>query len=183
MQEGRRLGSAQKPGQLELPAGRIEQILAPHHHGDALPPVVHDDRKLIRPVARTIAREQIAALRGRLLRLLAQAQIGEVFDGCIEPDAKTDARFFRQTLRGTGTGIRLARDVGARTLARVDETACAQRVERVFVDRAAFALAHHEAIVRKSQPREVFENGGVELRAAALPIVIFDPQQHAAACA
>ena len=54
--------AADQPGELNLAAGRIEQILAANDEVHVLQPVVDDDRELIRPVAMSIADEQIAAL-------------------------------------------------------------------------------------------------------------------------
>ena len=75
MEELRRLGSAEKPCQLDLAAGRVEQILAANHNRHALQPVVDDDRKLIGPVSMAIADEEVAALFGRSLLLRAETKI------------------------------------------------------------------------------------------------------------
>ena len=54
--------AADQPGELNLAAGRIEQILAANDEVHVLQPVIDDDGELIRPVAMPIADEQIAAL-------------------------------------------------------------------------------------------------------------------------
>ena len=52
----------EQSGELNLPAGRIEEILAAYDKVHVLQPVVHDDGELIGPVTLSIANEQIAAL-------------------------------------------------------------------------------------------------------------------------
>jgi len=69
VQERRRLRAAQQSRQLNLTAGRCEQIDAADHQVHSLDVIVHGRGELIGPVAVAIAREQIAALLGRPLLL------------------------------------------------------------------------------------------------------------------
>ena len=62
MKKRRRLSPAEQAGELNLTAGRIEQVLTANDEIHALQPVIDDDGKLIRPVAVPIADEQISTL-------------------------------------------------------------------------------------------------------------------------
>ena len=62
MEKRRRFMTSEQAGELDLASGRFQQIVAPDHEGDTLPPVVDDRGELIRPVALPIADQQIAAL-------------------------------------------------------------------------------------------------------------------------
>jgi hypothetical protein len=62
MEECRWMLAAEQAGELNLPAGRIEEILAAYDEVHLLQPVIDDDGELIGPVAVSIANEQIAAL-------------------------------------------------------------------------------------------------------------------------
>ncbi len=85
MQECRRLRSSEKPCQLDLAAGRVEQILTANDDRHALQPVIDDDRKLIGPVSMAIASEEVAALFGRSLLLRAEPKVAETFYCGFEP--------------------------------------------------------------------------------------------------
>ena len=58
---GRRF-STEQPRQLDLPAGRREQIVAAHDQRDALPNVVDRGGELIGPKPVTVAHEEVSAL-------------------------------------------------------------------------------------------------------------------------
>ena len=53
-------------------------------------------------------------------------------------------------------------------------------MQRLAINRIAFTLPHRRTVSNESQPRQIFEQRGLVLGAAALPIVILDPQQHLA---
>ena len=68
VEKQRRIQPAQEPGQLKLPAGRLQQIHPSDDMSDALKPVVDDNGELIRPVAVPVAEQHVSALlRGPLL--------------------------------------------------------------------------------------------------------------------
>ena len=92
MQKHRWLAAPQQPGELYLPARRVEQILAAHDKGYVLLPVVNRRRELVRPVAFAILREQIAALHRRLLLLPPEPQVVEPLEGVFQADADPEAR-------------------------------------------------------------------------------------------
>jgi hypothetical protein len=89
MKKHRRLSAPEQPPQLNLPPRRLQQIFASYDMRDPLQPVVDDSGKLIRPVATTIADEQIAALLGWPLLLRPYTKIVEELDARIEayPDS------------------------------------------------------------------------------------------------
>jgi uncharacterized membrane protein len=53
--------------------------------------------------------------------------------------------------------------------------------DRILIHVRFVALAYGTGVWFEPEPREVFEESGVELRAAAQPVVIFDAEQDAAA--
>ena len=67
----------EQPAELELAAGRGEEVLAPDDQVDPLVEVVHHHRELVGPVAVAVAQEQVAALLGRDLAPLAEEQVVE----------------------------------------------------------------------------------------------------------
>ena len=179
MKKCRRTLAAEQTGKLDLAAGRIEQILAAYDEIHVLQPVVDDDGELIRPVAVPIADEQIAALFGGPLLLRPEPKIVEPLDRGIQPDPDTQRRRTRQIpCRGRFRDNGPAPTSVARALARVRQSALAQIIERALVHRAALALPGQLPIGREPEPREVFEQRRLELRAASSAIVIFDAQQH-----
>ena len=98
MKKCRRLLTAKQAGELNLAAGRIEQIVTAYDEVDALQPVIDDDRKLIRPVAMPIADEQITALFEGLLLLRPEPKVVEPLDawnpasrGRRDPPTRADA--------------------------------------------------------------------------------------------
>ena len=69
-----------EPREPELPPGGVQQIDAADHVGHTLEVIVHRHRKLIRPVAMSIAQQHIAALFRWALLLRAETEIVESFD-------------------------------------------------------------------------------------------------------
>ena len=69
MKERRRRSTPKQARKLELTPRRVEQIFTANHDRDILPPVIHHDRELIRPVPVPVSREQISALLRRCLLL------------------------------------------------------------------------------------------------------------------
>src|SRR5947209_8085790 len=97
MQELRRLVAAEQARELDLAAGRLQQILAADNERDALDDVVDGRGTLIHPVPVAIANQQIAALVGRPLLLRPETEIHESLDRRLEPHAQPDAGAFRDT--------------------------------------------------------------------------------------
>jgi hypothetical protein len=52
--------SPEQAGQLDLAAGRIDQVLTADDEIHSLPPVIDDDRKLIRSVAMAVAEKYVS---------------------------------------------------------------------------------------------------------------------------
>lgn len=143
--------------------------------------VVDGRRELIAPVAVAIANDEVAALFVGFLLLRSASKIDEAFDRRLEADAQGDALAFHDSATAAGAWITAGRYLAARTRTRVDQLLEAQMLECTFVDRAALALADWRSVRRESEPREIFEEGRFVFRATALPIVILDPQEDAAA--
>jgi hypothetical protein len=80
MKKRRWMPAPEQSCELNLPAGRVEQILAAYDEVHVLQPVIDDDGELIGPVAVSIADQQIAALFGGLLLLPPKPEIVEPFD-------------------------------------------------------------------------------------------------------
>jgi hypothetical protein len=193
VKERRRLGTSEETRQLNLAAGRFQEIVAADDQVHALDPVIDDRCEVIRPVAGAIPHQQIAALIQRLLRLRTMAPIVEPLQGRLQPDSEAQAGRLRQALVGARAGIsELVRD-GLKTVpyisdicrylssgaaARVDETAAAQLIERRFIQAGAIALPYERSVSDEPEPREIFEDPRFEGRPAAVPIVILDAQQH-----
>ena len=108
----RRIAPAEQPRELDLAAGRGEEVVAADHQRHALHVIVNRRRELIGPVAVAILDEQIAALLRGLLRLLTVAQIDESFDGRLEPHAHADAGTFREPAVATRARISEFRSPG-----------------------------------------------------------------------
>src|SRR6266496_1384901 len=105
MQELRRFSAAQEACELNLPAGRFQEVVAANHVGHALNVVVHGDRELIRPVPLAIADQQIAALlRGPLL-LRSVPEVDEALHRWLESHAESDPRRLRDPAIAAGARI------------------------------------------------------------------------------
>ena len=62
MKKRRRPLAAEQPSEANLASSRGQQVHAAHDEIDALLPIVHRDRVLIRPVAKSIPYEHVTAL-------------------------------------------------------------------------------------------------------------------------
>ena len=105
MHEGGGNGTAEQPRELNLAAGRRQQIHAADDDIDVLTPVIDRDRELIGPVAEPIANQQVAALPGRRLRLSPEQRIVEHLDGVWQTDPPADTAGQRQAAIAAGTRI------------------------------------------------------------------------------
>src|SRR5262245_56555011 len=105
MEEPRRHGASEQTRELKLAAGRVEQVVAADDQRDVLHEVVDSRGELIRPVAVTIADDQVAALLGRALLLRTVTEIIESLHRRLEPHAQTAARGLRQPAAAAGAGI------------------------------------------------------------------------------
>ena len=166
--------AADQPGDLNLAAGRIEQILSSNDEVHVLQPVIDDDRELIGPVAVSIADEQIAALFGGLLLLPPKPEIVEQFERRLKSQTDTKVRRLPQPFVAAGSWIAARPDLRARALASVRQSACAQLVERALVHRTALALPGQLSIGCETEPRQIFEQRRLELWSASGAIVIFN---------
>lgn len=202
VKEPRWRSAPEHPRQSYLSARGREEILATDHEIDALFDVVDDDGELIGPVSTAVAREEVAALVVRVLRHGPKAKIVEVLGeaGCHENAAcRRDVRIDLACAAGAGIsefrGVRRTRrcacDIDPRTAAGVGQTARVQLREASLVARGVVTLslarltgaesggAH--AIWHQSQPVEIVEERLFVLGPTAAPIMIFHPQEHAAA--
>src|SRR5262249_54369489 len=105
MEKLRRLSTPEEPRELNLAAGRCQQVVAPDDERHTLYMVVNGCGELVRPVAFAIADEQIATLLRRPLLLWTVTQVDEALDARLEPDADADARPLVQPEIATDAGI------------------------------------------------------------------------------
>src|SRR5262245_51643540 len=180
-----RLDAPEQPRQLDLTAGRCQQVVAADDERHLLDVVVHGRSKLVGPVSFTIFDQEIAALRRWPLLLRAVTKIDEPFDGRLEPDAQSRAGLFgqpalaaRTRIAELGGGIQMwgrpfrppagilkgclytshglcGGDLRARAVACVHKSAAPKPVEGLLVDIAALALADQRSIGLEPEPREV----------------------------
>ena len=94
----RRLRPAEQPRELDLTSCGIKQIFASNDVGDALQPVIDHSRKVVRPVATSIAQKEIAALIRRTLFLRSQAEVVKTLHGGSELHTNAGTRCFGQSL-------------------------------------------------------------------------------------
>jgi hypothetical protein len=142
-----------------------------------LQPVIHDNGKLIRPVAMAITDEEVAALFGRTLLLRAQTKVREMLCRWVESHAETQPKPFSQLFVRTSPRISVGTDTRPRALAGINETLLAQPLQRALVNVASVALSYERLVCRESQPLEIFQERSFELGPAARSIVILNPQQ------
>ena len=179
MPEPRRRDTAEQPRQTDLPACRRQQINTANHVGDELQMIVYRHRELIRPVAESIAHQQIAALQVGILFLRAKQLIEETLGTGIHAHAPADAIGQGDVFLATRVWIEFAVNLCPRACASVDQLAIDQRLQGLSIDRIAFALADQGPVVNKAEPREIVEDRLFVFGLRSLSIVILDPQQDA----
>src|SRR5262245_7704098 len=103
--EARWRRSAQKAGETDLPSRGFEQVNATNYIGDILVRIVHRHGKLIRPVAQSIAQQQVAALFAWFLHTLAQQPIDEALFSGIDPQSPSHPVFERNALIATSARV------------------------------------------------------------------------------
>src|SRR5690606_29036415 len=183
MQEGGRRLGAEQARQMHLAAGRVEQVFAANHVRDALREVVDRHGELIGPEPMAVADEDVAALpRGRL-HLGTEPAVAEVFVAGLDADANAETRTNGQSLVAARSRIHTCARSGrgevlARTVATIDEFACLQAGERVFVNGGAVALPGR-LVGDEAQPCQIFAERAFVLGTASLAVVILDAQHHA----
>jgi transcription termination factor Rho len=84
MKERGRRSATEEPRDLDLTAGRSQQVDPSNHIVDLLTPVVDGNRELIGPVAVPIAKQHIAALLKGILTLQPEARILKLLDAWID---------------------------------------------------------------------------------------------------
>jgi len=171
-----------------LAAGRAQQVLAPDDQGDPLPGVVHRHAELIGPVPGGVAEQQITALAGRSMLLLAEPDIVES-DGFVtqhDPNSGGFARGYAARTAGPGItkllsigrlGPGPADDVGPGAPAAVNPGGTMQPVEGFAVHLGIVALAAFPVGV-EAEPFELVPDGPLVLGTAAPPVVVLDPKQY-----
>jgi hypothetical protein len=203
MEEYRRPIASEEARDADLPAGRGQQIDAADHEVNPLTPVVHRHRKLIGPVAMTIAQQNVARLLRRILTLHAEPRVLECLRARLDaqpPPIAVDEReiplaavprVMKLSRFGSITRRRRCEQRPPRAVAGIDETLRSKDLERVAIDALAVALS---AIARPgakgisgadigpvAQPVEVIQDARLVLAPRSLAIVVLDPQQHLAA--
>ena len=131
-----------------------------------------------------VPEEQIAALCGRRLFLIAEQEVAEALRLRTELDANAPFADLAQTAHPASAGIPFAADGGPGAVARVDMLSFFQRVERIGVDCWRVALSHERAaalIGLESQPGEILEERDFVLGPAPDAIMIFEPQDDSTA--
>ena len=103
--EGRRTVTAKEARDADLPAGRRQQIDSANDHIDFLSPVIHRDRKLVGPVAVSIANQYIAALLCRVLLLDPEHAVLKFLNAGIHPQTPAVAVDEWMMLVAAGSGI------------------------------------------------------------------------------
>ena len=71
--------TAEHTCEADLPSGRGEQVLPPYDQIHILLQVVHCHRELVGPVAQPILEQHVSALGARILLLLSEQHVGELF--------------------------------------------------------------------------------------------------------
>ncbi len=195
MEERRRLGAAEQACEANLTSGRRQKIFTSDDEIDLLFPVVHGHAQLIRPVAMSIADQEVATLLGRILRLRTQALIDEVLDPWIHPHAPPHPVRERDTTIPAPAAVAELRLIDRRSvgnlapgaIAGVDETLRVKGIDGGTIQRVAIRLAAHAAarskrsrrkdVRTKIEPVEVVQDSGFVLGTASRAIVILEAKQ------
>ena len=180
VQEPRRFGASEQPGQGDLTARGFEQIFAPNDVRDAVIEIIDRRGELIRPVAFPIADEKIAALLRRPLLLWTAAQIDETFDRRIQSYAQAHARCVGESAIATCSCVAKLANLAPGTRTRVNQSLRAQVLEGALVRVRSRALSNRWTVGGEPEPREVFENGIFINFSTALYVMIFDAEKNAA---
>ena len=202
MEESRRFGAAEQACEANLTSGRRQKIFTSDDEIDLLFPVVHGHAQLIRPVATSIAEQEVATLLERILRLRTQALIDEPLDPRINPHAPPHPVRERDATITAPAGVAKLglidrRSVGNLTpgaIAAVDETPRVKGVDGGTIQRVAIRLparatarskrSRRKDVWTKIEPVEVVQDSAFVLRTASRAIVILDPKQDpTVACA
>src|SRR5690349_3533828 len=115
---------AEHSGELDLPAGRRQQIETADDEIHVVAHVVDGDRELVRPVAVAVLEEEIAALVGWRLHDLAEGLVHETLRLLVQFDANTSAprdlitRF--EAPAATRPGIPFSSELFSRAVACID---------------------------------------------------------------
>ena len=195
MEESRWLGAAEQACEANLTSGRRQKIFTSDDEIDLLFPVVHGHAQLIRPVAMSIADQEVATLLGRILRLRTQALIDEALDPRIHPHAPPHPVRERDTTIPAPTAVAELRLIDRRSvgnlapgaIAAVDETLRVKGVDGGTIQRVAIRLparatarskrSRRKEVRTKIEPVEVVQDSGFVLGTASRAIVILDAQQ------
>ena len=181
MQEDRRRRPAQQPAKCQLPTRRIEQVGAPYDEIHSLTQIVHHHGELVGPVAQPVPKQEIAALRRRLLRLRAEEPILEPFDPGtqLHPDSAAAAR--REPAGAASSGIGPGAELLPGAVADVDVVGRREGREVLGIDRSVVALAHRPHVGFEPQPGQVLQQRAVVCWAHPSPVVVLDPEENPSA--
>src|ERR1051326_5731739 len=105
LEESRWILASEQPRDLDLAAGRREEVVAANDERHSLHEIVDGRGELIRPVAFAVADDDVAALRRRLLLLRTVPQIVESLDRVVEPHAQGDAAVVHDPTRPASTRV------------------------------------------------------------------------------
>ena len=135
-------------------------------------------------MAVSIPEQQIPALLRGCLYDRAGQQIETVHGLGLEPDADASPGSVTQSAGAAAPGVALTADVGPGTVAGVDAMRAPQLVERVAIDLGRVALSRDRSsalVGLESEPVEIVEDGVFVCAPAANVVMIFEPEDHAAA--
>ena len=172
-----RRGKAKRALQQDLPRGRIEQVGAAHHVGDALRGVVDHHRELVGPVA-------VGTLEHEVADLFADVLAHAPLDRIVEAECGGGRHAQPEGRRGAhGAGNALAMDaavvgeVAAAAVAGKSGARCEQAVECGLIDVATFALAQHRAVGMQSERRQRAQLLPGGARDLTRRVEVLDPHQ------
>ena len=154
-----------------------------NHEVDVLPPVVHRDGELVRPVAIAIAQQQVAALARRGLLLWADSRSSKRSTPARSRRAALGPAARRACECGTARGSARSRCLCGNSRTR-RRGGVAQLLERTLVCSRLIALPQQRLaplVGGEAEPVEILEERGFVLGPAADPIVILDAQEHLSA--
>src|SRR5262245_22599113 len=94
--EARWQRTSEEARESDLTSRGFEQVHAANDVGDALVEIIDRHGKLVGPVSQSVAQQQVAALRLRILHLLSAKPILEALDARIDAHPPADAVVERQ---------------------------------------------------------------------------------------
>src|SRR3954468_6668593 len=180
---------AEEPLQMKLAAGRVEQIGATHHVGDALLGVVHHDGELIGDLAVRAIQNEVADFSRQILLARPLDAVHERYrvPTHVETQGARGLAGRQAVPAGSGIDLRAVHSEAERRIGDLTTRATApiraalQLLERRLVARAAQTLIEDRSVPGEPEALEGAQNivGNAWLRARR--VEVFDAQEPAAA--